>query len=145
MSQKNVLHTQGTRFQRDSGTEWEYIAQCKDITPPDVSRTTIDTTTIDQYEGSDPDLYKQYVGGLLESGAVELDMIFDPNSTSQRTLEADIEADNAVRYRIVYINGATRTFFGILTNIKPTNGMDDVCRQTVSIKVSGKSTYEAAV
>jgi hypothetical protein len=145
MSQKNVLHTQGIRFQRDSGTSWDDIGQCKDISPAGGSRTTIDTTTIDQYDGSEPDINKQYVGGLVEYDSFELDMIIDPASTAQRTLEGDLYAPNPIRYRVLYTNGWTREFFGIVTSIKPTNAMDDVSRQTVSIKVSGKSVLTEAV
>ena len=102
MANKNVLHTQGTRFQRNSGVEWQDISQIKDITPPSKTRTEIETTTIDQYDGSEPDLHKTYVGGLIDGGSVSLDTIFDPNALSnQRLLEADIEAANPVEYRIV--------------------------------------------
>lgn len=149
MTQPNVLHTQGTKFQRgelvESSLVWTWIAQCKDITPADASRSTIDVTTIDQYDGNDPDLYKQFVGGLIESGAIEIDSVFDPDiNAPQRLLEDDIEAAAPVDYRILYIDGSTRQFKGIVTSLKPTNGFDDVCRQTISIKVTGKSIYTAA-
>jgi len=148
MTAPNVLHTQGTKFQRGTPGEtitWVWIAQCKDITPPDASRTTIDVTTIDQYDGSDPDLYKQVVGGLIESGAIEIDSVFDPDINGpQRLIEADIEAEAPVDYRILYIDGSTRQFKGVVTSLKPTNGFDDVCRQTISIKVSGKTIYTPA-
>ena len=143
MTQKNVQHTQGTRFQRDNGTGWDDISQCKDIVPADVSRTTIDVTTIDQYDGSDPDLYKQYVGGLLEAGDCSLELVFDPRSISnQRIIEGDIDAPNPLRYRILYIDGATDTFYAILKSMKRTNPMDDVTRQSLTLKVSGKPVYE---
>ena len=65
-------------------------------------------------------------------------MIIDPTSSAQRTLEADLYADNPVHYRIVFRNGWMRVFCGVVTSVKPTNGMDDVSRQTIDIKVSGK-------
>lgn len=145
MAEKNVLHTQGIRFQRNSGVAWDDISQCKDITPPSKSRSTIETTTVDQYDGSEPDLHKTYVGGLIDGGTCELDLIFDPRAISnQRIIEADIEADNPIEYRILYTNGQMRTFFAVLTDIKPTNAMDDICRQTMSFKVSGKPRLEIA-
>lgn len=139
MANKNVLHAQGTRFQRNSGVAWQDISQIKDITPPAKTRTEIETTTIDQYDGSEPDPYKTYVGGLIDGGSVSLDTIFDPNSLSnQRLLEADIEAANPVEYRIVYRDGGMWTFSGVLKEMTPTHGMDDIHRQTLGIKVSGK-------
>ena len=139
MANKNVLHAQGTRFQRNSGVAWQDISQIKDITPPAKTRTEIETTTIDQYDGSEPDPYKTYVGGLIDSGSVSLDTIFDPNALSnQRLLEADIEAANPVEYRIVYRDGGMWTFSGVLKEMTPTHGMDDIHRQTLGIKVSGK-------
>jgi hypothetical protein len=150
MTQANVLHTQGTRFQRgalgeDDVIVWTAVAQMKDITPPDVSRSILDATTIDQYNGDDPDLYKKSVGGNIEPGNLELDMILDPNSPEQRTLEGDIEADAPIDYRILYVDDSTRTMKGVLQSIKPTNGFDDICRQTISIKVSGKPVYSTPV
>lgn len=141
-SQKSVLHAQGTRFQRNSGVAWQDISQMKDITPPAKTRTEIETTTIDQYDGSNPDLYKTYVGGLIDGGSVSLDTIFSPDALdNQRLLEADIEAENPIEYRIVYRNGAMWVFCGVLKEMTMTNGMDDICRQTLSIKVSGKPVY----
>ena len=139
MANKNVLHAQGTRFQRNSGVEWQDISQIKDITPPAKTRTEIETTTIDQYDGSEPDPHKTYVGGLIDGGSVSLDTIFNPDALdNQRLLEADIYAENPVEYRIVYRNGSMWTFFGVLKEMTPTHGMDDIHRQTLSIKVSGK-------
>lgn len=148
MTQPTVLHTQGTKFQRgaivSSVLTWTQIALMKDIKPADKSRSTIDVTTIDQYDGSDPDKYKYFEGGLIESGNVELDMIFDPTSDNQRLLENDIESDTPIDYRILYIDGSYRQFKGIVTSVAPSGAMDDVNRQTVSIKVTGKSSYTPA-
>lgn len=149
MTQPTVLHTQGTKFQRGALVSavltWTTVALMKDIKPADKSRTTIDVTTIDQYDGADPDKFKYFAGGLIESGAVDLDMIFDPTSTNQRTLEDDIEADDPIDYRILYIDGSYRQFKGIVTSVAPSGSMDDVNRQTVSIKVSGRFDYTPAV
>ena len=145
MANKNVLHAQGTRFQRNSGVEWQDISQIKDITPPAKTRTEIETTTIDQYDGSEPDPHKTYVGGLIDGGSVSLDMIFDPDELSnQRVIDADIEAENPIEYRILYRNGSMWTFFGVAKEMTMTNPMDDICRQTVGIKVSGKPVYTFA-
>ena len=139
MANKNVLHAQGTRFQRNSGVEWQDISQIKDITPPSKTRTETETTTIDQYDGSEPDPYKTYVGNLIDGGNVSLDTIFDPDALSnQRLIEADIEAVNPIQYRILYRDGSAWTFFGVLKEITPTHSIDDIHRQTLGIKVSGK-------
>lgn len=143
-----TVKVQGTLFQRgvlvSAVMTWTTIAGCKGMTPPDKTRSTIDVTTIDQMDGEDPDPYKKFEGGLLESGSADLDMVFDPASTGQELLETDMEADAPVNYRFLYTNGDSRAFLGIVTNIKPTSNMDDILRQTVSIKVSGKSDYVRA-
>lgn len=143
-----TVKVQGTLFQRGELVEavlaWTTIAGCKGMTPPDKTRSTIDVTTIDQMDGVDPDPYKHFEGGLLESGAAELDMVFDPDSAGQELLEADMLEAAPVDYRFLYKNGNSRPFKGIITNIKPSSNMDDILRQTVSIKVSGKSDYVRA-
>lgn len=139
--QKDVLHSQGVRFQRINGLTYDTIAQVKDITPPAQTRSEIDVTTIDQYDDTTPNIHKHFVGGLIDDGNVSLELIFDPDSASnQRTLEADIEADCPIQYRILYRNGMTRDFYAVLKEITPTNAMDDILRQTLSFKVSGKVT-----
>lgn len=143
-----TVKVQGTLFQRgtlvESTLNWETVAGCKGMTPPDKTRTTIDVTTIDQMDGDNPDPYKRFEGGLLESGSAELDMVFDPANAGQEQLEADMLAEQPVDYRFLYKNGDSRQFKGVITSIKPTSNMDDILRQTVSIKVSGKSDYVRA-
>lgn len=143
-----TVKVQGTLFQRGVLVEavmtWTTIAGCKGMTPPDKTRSTIDVTTIDQMDGGDPDPYKHFEGGLIESGSVELDMVFDPANDGQEQLEADLLLDAPVDYRFLYKNGDSRPFKGIVTSIKPSSNMDDILRQTVSIKVSGKSDYVRA-
>lgn len=144
-----TVHVQGTKFQRGALVSevltWTTIGGCKGMTPPDQSRGTIDVTTIDQYDGSDIDPNKKFEGAdLIESGSVELDMIFDPSSSAQELLETDMLASTPVDYRFLYKNGDSRQFKGVVTNIKPSSNMDDILRQTVSIKVSGSSAYVRA-
>ena len=138
-------HVQGTRFQRGSTLDhetavWTDIAGCKGMTPPGKSRGTIDVTTIDQLEGASPDPYKRHVpSGLIESGDAEINLVFDADSAAQATLEADIESKDLVLYRFLYPSGNYRYFAGSVTSIKPTSEMDDILRQTVGFKASGRT------
>ncbi len=141
-----TVHVQGTKFQRgvlvEAALVWTTIGGCKGMTPPDQSRGTIDVTTIDQYDGSDPDPYKAIEGAdLIESGNVELDIIFDPANSAQELLEDDLLTSAPVDYRFLYRSGDSRQFKAVVTNIKPSSNMDDILRQTVTLKVSGASPY----
>lgn len=141
-----TVHVQGTKFQRGALVSevltWTTIGGCKGMTPPNQSRATIDVTTIDQFDGASPDPYKAFEGAdLIESGNVELDIIFDETSTAQELLEDDLLVSAPVDYRFLYRNGDSREFVAIVTDIKPSSNMDDILRQTVTLKVSGSSLY----
>lgn len=141
-----TVHVQGTKFQRgalvSSVLTWTTIGGCKGMTPPDQSRGTIDVGTIDQYDGANPDPYKKFEGAdLIESGNSEVDIIFDETNTAQELLEDDLLVSAPVDYRFLYRNGDYRAFKAIVTSIKPTSNMDDILRQTVTLKVSGASPY----
>lgn len=141
-----TVHVQGTKFQRGALVAavltWTTIGGCKGMTPPDQSRGTIDVTTIDQYDGASPDPYKAIEGAdLIESGNVELDIIFDPANSAQELLEDDLLTSAPVDYRFLYRSGDSRQFKAVVTNIKPSSNMDDILRQTVTLKVSGASPY----
>lgn len=135
------LHTQGTKFKRGTGSPLVYttVAGIQDAAPPGKKRKALDVTTLDQ-AGTN----KEVVGSVLvENEPVELELLFDPDSTAQAGLKADIDDPDPVDYEIELRNGDKYDFKGVITSWKPSGKMDDLFKVKVTIEVSGAVTFKA--
>ena len=61
----------GTLFRRWSGSAWDNIAEINSISGPNMSRDTIDVTSLDSTGG-----YREFIGGFRDGGTVQLAMNF---------------------------------------------------------------------
>ena len=61
----------GTLFRRWSGTAWVNIAEINSISGPNMSRDTIDVTSLDSTGG-----YREFIPGFRDGGTVQLAMNF---------------------------------------------------------------------
>ena len=132
------IHTQGTKFKRGAGSPLVYstVAGILDVAPPGAKRKALDVTTLDQ-----ADTYKQLVGSVLvENEPVELELLFDPDSTGQSLMRGDLDETEPVDYQIQLRNGDTYAFKGVVTSWKPSGKMDDLYKVKVTVEVSGAVT-----
>lgn len=135
------LHTQGTKFKRGAGSPLVYttVAGILDVSPPGAKRKALDVTTLDQ-----ADTYKQLVGSVLvENEPVELELLFDPDSTAQSSMRDDLDETEPVDYQIELRNGDTYAFQGVVTSWKPSGKMDDLFKVKVTVEISGAVTFTA--
>lgn len=136
------LHTQGAKFNRGTGTApytYSSVAGILDLAEPGKKRKALDVTTLDQ-----ADNYKQVVGSkLVENEPVELELLFDPDSTSQAALKADMDDPDPKPYQVEYPNGDKHSFLGVVTAWKPSGKMDDLFKVKVTVEVSGAVTFAA--
>ncbi len=126
----------GTIINRGDGGSPETftpIANCTGITPPGMSRDTIDVTT----HGS-PDAWKEYLGTLKDGGEVSVDVNYDPAQHDQFTADFDDPAPRT--YQIVFPDPASTTweFEAILTGFAPDAPYDDKLSANLTWQVSGK-------
>lgn len=138
-----TLHTQGTTFKRGSGSGpvvYTTVGGVTDCQPPEHKRKANDTTTLDQ-----ADNFKHVEGSVLqEFGAVELELLLDPESAQQAQLEADMGTVSSIPYQILYRNGDKEEFNGVVTSYKRTGKMDENFKVKVTIEVDGESVYTEA-
>ena len=131
----------GVAFARGDGASPEVftaLAEITNITPPQLSRDTVDAT----HQGS-PDGYREFIGGLRDSGEVSLEMNWIAGSTTDTTLLTDFDSDDPVNYRITFNDAdtTTATFAGFVTGYTPNSPMEDKQSASVTIKVTGKVTW----
>lgn len=143
MSQNPSLHTQGTKLYRGiPGSPVTYAAgfSITDIQPAEIKRKALDATTLDQ-----DDDYMQKVGSVLkEVGAVEVELLYDPENAQQLALRDDLDETEPRPFRVEYRNGDREDFLGIVTSWKPAGKMDELYKVKVTIEVSGGVTFTPA-
>jgi predicted secreted protein len=138
-----IMTGKGTKFSIGSGSPLTYtdVANVATITPPQLTRDTVDVDTLDPADG-----YKQFLTGLKDGGEVGITLNFDPEDTGQTSIYNAFENDTPGNYKITFPDGSNWTFSGLLTAYEPQDvAAADVVQVQVTIKVSGKPTFTAGV
>jgi predicted secreted protein len=127
----------GTTFKTGNGADpneiFTAMAEVTNITPPGMSRDTVDVT----HEQS-PEAWREFIAGLKDAGEVSIDMNFVPGGTDAAALMAELSLTGKTakkNRKIVFPDGSEFAFTAILT--------DDKMSASVTFKVSGKPTLTA--
>jgi predicted secreted protein len=128
----------GTLFRRWSGAAWVNLAEINSISGPNMTRDTIDVTSLDSTGG-----YREFIGGFRDGGTVQLNMNFIRASLD--TMKDDFESDDLQNYEIVLPDDENTTleFTGLVTELPLEIPPDDKITMAVSIKVSGQVTVNS--
>ena len=134
----------GTKLQLGDGSPttetFTDIAEITSISPPSLSKDTIETTTHNSV-----DRYKEFISGLRDAGEVSLDINYDPADATHNLLTGllgEYEKDAPSNYKIIFPDSGTTTwsFAGILTSFEASAPIDDKLTASITIKISGKPT-----
>jgi predicted secreted protein len=129
----------GAVFRRWNSTSeaWENIANIKSITGPNMSRTTLDTTSLDTSGG-----YRTFIAGLRDPGSIQLVMNFTRSGYDQ--MKADFESDDLQNYEIVLPDDdiSSLEFSGLVTEL-PLTVTEEIVTCQVTIKISGQVESES--
>lgn len=110
------------------------IAELRDITPPPLTRNTIETTTQNSSDDS-------YVVGIRRKGELTFNLGFLPSGeASHNSLAGLVKAwhdGSKDLYELVFADGASWSFSGFVTNIAPTAPVDGGLEASVNIRPSG--------
>ena len=135
----------GTLFKTGNGAVPEIfttLAEVTNITPPALSRDTVDVT----HELS-PEAWREFIAGLKDGGEVSIDMNFVPGSTDAASLMAELSLTGkaAIKNRqVVFPDGSVFAFAAILTGYEPDAPIDDKMAASLTLKVTGKPTLTGA-
>jgi predicted secreted protein len=119
------------------------IAELTSIAGLELSADTIEVTAMDSPNG-----YRQFVGGLRDSGEVSISGNF--NATAHSQLLTDFDAGTSASYTIEFpdrltTSGTKWTFTAIVTGYSTGAELEDLVSFEATLKVSGKPTLAAAV
>ena len=132
----------------DDGSTYSEIGEITDLTPPSISKDTIETTS----HGTSG--IRTYVGGLVDFGEMSVTVNLDPdvadtgakNHVDLRALAKTPNDDpvaSTYKFKIEYADSTASidTFRGVVTSYEASAPIDGVLSATFTIKVSGEITY----
>jgi hypothetical protein len=129
-AESNGISAHGTIIKRNNVA----IAELKDITPPPLTRKSIDTTT----HNSDDD---SYVVGIRRKGELQFMVNFLPSGEATHGASTGLLAawgtGSKDRYDILFPDGSSWLFSGFVTNIAPKAPVDGGFEAAVNIRPSG--------
>lgn len=123
------------QFQRGNGATPEVftaLAQVTSITPPSLSRDTIDASHMQS-----PQRYREFISGMRDGGEVSIEIDFERGSATDLALLSDFNSDAARNYRVVFPAGQVWTFNAFLTGYEVSVPLDDKMTASVTFKVNG--------
>src|SRR4051812_44863276 len=110
------------------------IGELRDITPPPLSRKTIETTTQNSSDDS-------YVVGIRRKGELSFTVSFLPSGDATHgSLTGLVKAWNDGSkdlYLLTFPDGATWQFSGYVTDVAPTAPTDGALEAKISVRPSG--------
>ena len=132
----NAIPTQGSTLKRGDGASSESftaIAEINSIDGPNMSRETIDVTSLDSVGG-----YREFIPSFRDGGQVDMDANFTVAGYSD--FLADFQSDSAVNYQIVWPNSTQLDFSAYVINLGSSTPMGDKIQMKVTLKITGQVT-----
>jgi len=115
------------------------VAEITDLTPPNMSRDSIEVTTLNSTSG-----YREFIAGWRDGGEVSLTANWLPTNATHDDDTGLLEQwddDDLHNYRIVLPDTlATIAFSGFLTAFEPELPRDEQGKLNCTIKISGAVT-----
>lgn len=90
------------------------IAGLRDISKGEASGEAVDVTSYDDLSTSDRFLRKK--GGLVDPGAVTLDLVYDPDDDSHQALAAALASGTTQGFEIIYPTTTKKDSFTAIVN-----------------------------
>lgn len=127
-------------YRQGNSGNFTALGEITDITPPSVTKETIETT----HHGSSG--IRSYIGGIVDFGECSITVNYDPDGTEHNAIRdlAKTANDTAgYEFQITFpdAGSSTETFAGIVTGFEQETPMDDKLSATFTIKVSGSVAY----
>lgn len=123
-----------------AGVALASIAQISNIGGPGLQADVIDVTTHDSTAA-----YEESVVGILRTGELTLDIVYDPNGATHSYsagLLGKIEARTLYDFSITFPSSGTVTWYfdGYVTGFEPSAPVDGALTASVTIKLTGQPT-----
>lgn len=122
-------------------TEWKEFASVSKITPPSMSRGTVEVTDMNSYETNNQ--FKEYLGDFIEADEMTIEGYFVKDDAGRDALEAAFYSGEAcyVKVQLPPVIGKDMIVGGVLTKYQPMGEISTTAgiAFTVSMKPNGKA------
>lgn len=131
----NAFSGVGTVLSKKVGAAYTALAEVNDFAGPNLTRKTIDVTSLDTTGG-----YMEFVAGFRDGGEITMNMNF--TKASYGLLKDDLESDTKQDYRIILPDASATQFDfqGLVTALGMAVPHDDKVTADATIKISGVVT-----
>lgn len=133
----------GGIFSRFNGVDYDVIGEVVSITPPSLTKETIETTGLNPTNG-----FHTYIGGIKDGGEVSVVLNFDPavaaDAENQALLKGDVESTtDTTQYKIEFASAGPNIIFdAVATGFEVSEiSVNEKVTATFTCKVSGKPTW----
>jgi len=139
-----AISAQGTLIDRSAGSgipNFTTIAELRDITPPPLTRNPIETTNHNEPE-------EQFVVGIRRKGEMQFNLGFvgrlATHDHQTGLIKSWIDGSRDI-FRINFPDGSKWLFSGFVTNVGPSNPVDDGQTADVTVRPTNTMMFIAAV
>lgn len=140
MGVPNAISAQGTLIARSpSGGPFVTVGELRDITPPPLSRNTIETTSHNEIEES-------FVVGIRRKGEMTFQVGFVPSGSVSGhdfvdgIIKSYIDGARDI-WRITFPDTSVWLFSGFVSNVGPTAPVDDGLVADVTVRPTGLMAF----
>lgn len=135
----------GTKaFFSSDGTAYKLFASITKLSPPSMSRGTVDVTDMNAY--SDNDQFKEYLGDFIEADDVSIEGYFVKDDEARNALEAAFYSGDVcyIKIQLPPVIGKSMVVKGIITSYQPIGdiSVDAGIGFKTSLKPIAKPTLE---
>lgn len=117
-------------------TALDLMGEVYDVSPPNQQTDEVEVTHYGSEGG-----YREFIGGLSDGGEVTFSINWVPANATDVILRT-LHGSRAVRYQsIEFPNEARINFYGWVKGFEKGTPMDDKMTATVTVRVTGPSTY----
>lgn len=137
MSKENLIESQKTRLELQTSASpvtWAHVIELSAVPVPDLSRPTVDVTTLDD------DWVRHAATGVVDAGSLEfVGLALSADPIREQIREAAITGET-LTMRVVLVDGETHTFNGIVTGFKKPIAAGDKVRLSFIVRIDGDVT-----
>ena len=133
MPKPNLIESQRTLLELlTAGDVWVHVIELTAVPVPDLTRPTVDVTTLDD------DWARHAATGVVDAGALEFTgLALSADSIREQIRDALISSDT-LTMRVVLVDGETHTFDAIVTSYKKPVAAGDKVRLSFGVRIDGE-------
>lgn len=125
----------------DSPTDFTAVSEVTNISPPKLSRDTVDAT-----HNASPEKWREYIAGLKDGGEMSIEMNFVPGSAGNTLILESFNDDEPMNCKIEFPDSPATvwSFKAFCTGFEPDDPVDDRMSATATFKLTGKPSFVGA-